>query len=159
MTGGEDEPKQFIADVVVQGGVQIGHGQLFLVHVSGDHLVLALQHSAAAQMINGPVLGGRHQPGARPFRNAGRRPPLEGGHQCILSQLLGQRHIAQHPRQTRDQPGLLDPPNGEDRAMDVGGRHGRRPRLPDPRLKGPSGQTREARTFPPSLGRGPCGAA
>jgi hypothetical protein len=33
---------QLIAYVVVDGGVQIGHGLLLLLHVRGDHLVLAL---------------------------------------------------------------------------------------------------------------------
>ena len=159
VTGGEDEPKQLIADVVVQGGVQIGHGLLLGLHVPGDHLVLALEHSAAAQMIQGPALGGRHQPGAGFFRNACRGPPLEGGQQGFLRQILGQRHIAQHPRQAGDQPGLLDPPDGQDRAMGVGGRHGRRPRLPGLRLKSRSRQTREARTSLPNPARGPCGAA
>jgi hypothetical protein len=148
VTGGEDEPKQLIADVVVQGGVQIGHGLLLLLHIPGYHLVLALEHPTAAQMVQGPALGGRHQPGAGSFRNACRGPPLEGGQQGFLSQIFSQRHIAQHPRQAGDQPGLLDPPDGEDRAIDVGGRHGRRPRLANPRLKGR--RTCEPRMSPPS---------
>ena len=144
VTGGEDEPKQLVADVVVQGGVQIGHGLLLLLHVPGDHLVLALEHPAAAQMIQGPALGGRHQPGAGFFRNACRGPPLEGGQQGFLRQILGQRHVAQHPRQAGDQPGLLDPPDGEDRAMGVGGRHGRRRRGRASRLKGPRANARSS---------------
>jgi hypothetical protein len=78
VTGGEDQPQQLVADVVVQGGVQIGHGLLLGLQVPGDQLVLALEHAAAAQMIQRPVLGGRHQPGAGPFRDAGRGPPLGG---------------------------------------------------------------------------------
>jgi hypothetical protein len=148
MTGGEDEPKHFIADVVVQGGIQIGHGLLLGLHLPGDHLVLAFENPAAAQMIQGPTLGGRHQPGAGLFWNTCRRPPLERGQQSFLRQILGQRHIAQHPRQAGDQPRLLDPPDGEDRAMGVCGRHGRRQSGRDPRLKGR--QTREARTFLPN---------
>ena len=72
MAGGEDQPQQFVADVVVQRGVQIGHGLLLLLQVARDHLVLAREHPAAAQMIERPALGGRHQPGAGLFRNAGR---------------------------------------------------------------------------------------
>ncbi|ESZ21577.1 hypothetical protein X737_05400 [Mesorhizobium sp. L48C026A00] len=143
-----DEPKQFIAYVVVQGRVEVGHGLLLLLHIPGDNVVLALEHPAAAQMIQGPALGGRHQPGAGFFRNACGGPPLKGGQQGFLRQILGQRHIAQHPRQTGDQPGLLDPPHGEDRAMGVGDRHGRRPRLQERRLKGR--QTRGPRTCPPN---------
>jgi hypothetical protein len=60
VAGGEDQPKQLIADVVVQGGVQIGHRLLLRLHVPSDHLVLALKHPAAAQMIQRPASGGRH---------------------------------------------------------------------------------------------------
>ena len=89
-------------------------------------LVLAREHLAAAQMIQRPALGGRHQPRAGLVRHAGHGPVLERRHQRFLGQVLGQRHVAQHARQARDQPRLLDPPDGEDGAMDVGGRHRRR---------------------------------
>ena len=114
VTGGEDQPEQLVADVVVERGVEIGHGLLLLLHIERDHLVLAREHAAAAQMIQRPALGGRHQPRAGLFRNAGRGPMLERRQQRILRQLLGQRHIAQHPRKARDQAGLLDPPDRED---------------------------------------------
>jgi hypothetical protein len=52
---------------------------------------------------------------------------LERGQQGLLGQVFCERHIAQHPRKARDQPRLLDPPDRQDRAMDVGGCHGRRP--------------------------------
>ena len=81
---------------------------------------------AAAQMIERPALGRRHQPRAGLFRHARRGPVFERRQQRFLRQVLGQRHVAQHPRQARDQPRLLDAPDGEDGAMDVGGRHRRR---------------------------------
>jgi hypothetical protein len=124
MTGSEDEPEHLVADVVIQGGVEIGHGLLLRLQVRGDDLVLAFKHPAPAQMIQGPAPGGDHQPGARLFRNARRGPVLESSQQGFLRQILGQRYIAQHPRQAGDQPGLFDPPNGQNCAMNVGGRHG-----------------------------------
>ena len=127
MTGGEDQPQQFVADIVVQRGVQIGHRLLLLLHVARHHLVLAREHLPAAQMIERAPFGGRHQPRAGLFRHAGRGPVLERRQQRFLRQIFGQRHVAQHPRQAGDQPRLLDPPDREDRAMDVGGRHRRRP--------------------------------
>ena len=42
---------------------------------------------------------------------------FECGEQGFLGQVLGERHVAQHPRQAGDQPGLFDPPNREDGAM------------------------------------------
>jgi len=50
-------------------------------------------------MIQGPALGGRHQPRAGMFRNARRRPMLEGRHQGLLRQIFRQGYVAQHPRQ------------------------------------------------------------
>jgi len=140
--------------------------ELLILESGGEHLVLAPQHASAAQMIQGAVLGGGHQPRPGPFRDTHRRPPFERGQQRFLRQVLGQRHVAQHSRQARDQPGLLDAPDGQNRSMGVGGRHDRRPRhhrpqLPDS-LKGRPGRprrTRESRKFPPSLGGSPCGAA
>ncbi len=125
MARGEDEPKQLIADVVIQCGIQIGHGLLLDFHVERDQRVVAREHPAAAQMIERPPLGGRHQPRARLFRNAGRGPPLEGDQQCFLRQILSQRHIAQQPRQAGDQSRVLDAPDREDCAMGVSGRHDR----------------------------------
>jgi hypothetical protein len=148
MAGGENEPKQLVADIVVQGGIEIGHGLLLGLHLPRNHLVLALEHPVAAQMIQSPALGGRHQPRTGFFWNARHGPSLEGRQQGVLRQLLGQRHIAQHPRQAGDQPRMLDPPDGQDRAMDVGGRHGCRPCPPALRLKG--WRTSEPRTFLPS---------
>ncbi len=137
MTGGKDETEQLVAYVVVEGSVQIGHGLLLLVHIPGDHVMLALEHLPAAQMIQRPALGGRHEPCAGSFRNAGLGPPFQGRQQRLLCQVFGQRHVAQHPCQAGDQPGLLDPPDGQDRAMGIGGRHGRPPPLSAIRLTRP----------------------
>jgi hypothetical protein len=64
VAGGEDQPQQFIADVIVQGRIEVGHGLLFLLHVPRDHLVLAREHAAAAQMVECPAFCSGHQPGA-----------------------------------------------------------------------------------------------
>ena len=139
MAGGEDQPQQFVAELVVQPGVRIGHRLLLLLQVAYQHLVLAREHVAAAQIIQRAAFGGRHQPCARLFRHAGDRPMFERGHQGFLRQVFGQRHIAQHPRQAGDQARLLDAPNREDGAMngaiDIGGRHRRRLHLPNARIR------------------------
>ena len=150
---------------------EIGHGLLLLLHVPGHHLVLAREHLAAAQMIQRPALGGRHQPRAGLFRNAGGGPVLERRQQRFLRQVLGQRHVAQHPRQAGDQPRLLDAPDGEDRAVDVGGRHRRRLGLRHAasgvraarrlrrRRPSPARQSSGPRRCLPSPACDPCGAA
>jgi hypothetical protein len=51
MTGGEDQPQQFVADVVVECRVRIGHRLLLLRQVAYQHLVLAREHGAAAQLV------------------------------------------------------------------------------------------------------------
>jgi hypothetical protein len=78
--GGEDQPQQFIADVVIQRGVEIRHDLLLPFHIPHDHLMLARQHPPAAQMIERAALGGGEQPCAGLFRNARGRPVLERGH-------------------------------------------------------------------------------
>jgi hypothetical protein len=73
----------------------------------------------------------------------------DGGSGGTIS--FGKRHIAQHPCQAGDQPGLFNPPGGQDRGMGVGGRHGRRPRVWAFLVKGPSKRMREARKPLPNL--------
>ena len=54
------------------------------------------------------------------------RPPLQRGYERLLRQFFGKGDVACHPGQHGDKPGLLDPPDGENCAMSVGDRHGRR---------------------------------
>ena len=109
--------KHFVANIVVERGVEIGHGLLLLRHIGGDDVVFAGKHPVSPHMVQGAILGARHQPSTGFLRNARHRPMLERGEQGFLRQILGKRHVAQHPRQARDQPGLFDPPDREDRAM------------------------------------------
>jgi hypothetical protein len=60
---------------------------------------------------------------------------FERSHQGFLRQVFGQRHVAQHPAQGGNQARLLDAPNREDGAMDVGGRHRRRLHVPNVRIR------------------------
>jgi len=87
------------------------HRLLLLLQVAHQHLVLAREHVAAAQMIQRPAFGGSHQPRAGLVRHAGRGPMFERRQQRFLGEVLGQRHVAQHPGQARDQPRLFDPPD------------------------------------------------
>jgi hypothetical protein len=135
MAGREDQPQQLVADVVVECRIRIGHRLLLLLQVAYQHLVLAREHAATAQTIERAAFRGRHQPRAGPFRHAGGGPVLERRHQGFLRQVFSQRHVAQHPGQARDQARLLDAPDREDGAMDVGGRHRRRLHLPDVRIR------------------------
>ena len=45
MTGDEDEAQQVVADVVVEGRVEIRHGHLFRLELATEFLVLALEHA------------------------------------------------------------------------------------------------------------------
>ena len=60
MAGGEDQPQPFVADIVIQRGLQIGHGLLLLRHIARNDVVLLGQHFAAAQMIERPAFCHRH---------------------------------------------------------------------------------------------------
>ena len=127
MAGREDEPQQVVADVVVERRVEIRHGHLCSrLELAAELLVLALEPLVSPQEIDGAMLRGGHEPGARVVRDARLRPLLERGDQRILRQVLGQTDVAHDPRQTGDEPGRLDPPDRVDGAMGVGSRHGYR---------------------------------
>jgi len=72
------------------------------------------------------MLGGSHQPGAGVIRDARLRPLLEGGNERVLREFLGKADVADDPRESRDNPGRLDPPDCVDCAMCIGSRHGYR---------------------------------
>ncbi len=124
MAGGEHQAQQVVADVVVERRLQV-RPRLVLqgLELAAQFLVLAVQHLATAHHVDGAATGDRHQPCARIVGHARVGPPFQRRHQCILGQLFGDADIAHDPRQPGDQPGLLDPPDGADRAMDVSRRH------------------------------------
>ena len=45
MAGGEDQPQQFVADVVVERSIRIGHRLLLQLVLAHQHLVLAGEHA------------------------------------------------------------------------------------------------------------------
>jgi hypothetical protein len=71
VAGDEHQPQQVVADVVVEGGVQVRLGRLPLdLQVTAELLELALVAGPAPQQVDGAVLGGGHEPGARVVRDA-----------------------------------------------------------------------------------------
>jgi len=111
MTGGEDQPKQFVADVVVQRQVPIRACPCCSCSMSEASIscLAARAFWPRRKWSRGPALGGRHQPCPGFLGNAGRGPVLERGQQRFPEvKVFGQRHIAQHPRQACDQPRLLE---------------------------------------------------
>ena len=55
--------------------------------------------------VDGPVLGGGHEPGARIVRDARLRPPLQGHHQRVLGQLFGDAHVPRRSGPPRPRSG------------------------------------------------------
>ena len=122
MTGREHQAQEVVADVIVQCGIEIRRH--LPIDLPAQLLVLPLEPLSSPQQIDCAVLGRGHQPGARIVRDARLRPPLQRRDQRILCQLLGEPHVADHPRETRDQSRRLDPVDRVDCAMRVGRRHG-----------------------------------
>ena len=133
MTGDEHQAKEIVADVVVDRRVEVRHGHLLPGLQLVPHLLmLALEHLAPAQQIDRPMLGRGHEPGARLVGNAGLGPLLQRGDQRILRQVLGDTDIAHDPGEAGDEPGRLDPPDGVDRSVGIGSRHGYNLAISDP---------------------------
>ena len=85
--------------------------------------MLAFQARVAAEVIDGTMFGGGHQPCARIVGDARLRPLFECGDESVLCQVLGYADVAHDSRQPGDEPGRLDPPDGVDGAMGVGSCH------------------------------------
>jgi len=128
MTGDEHQAQKVVADVIVEGSVEIFHQDLASTHLAGiefatEFLVLALEPRVSAEVINRAMLGSRHKPSARVVRDARLRPLFERGNESILCKILGHTDIAHDPRQPGDEPRRLDPPDCVDRTMCIGSRH------------------------------------
>src|SRR5271167_1440538 len=111
MTSGEHETQEVVANVVVESRFKIWHGHLFLFKLATEFFVLAFQHGVSTEVINGTMLGGGHEPGARVVRDARLRPLFERGNESILCEVLGKADVADDPHETGDEPGELDPPD------------------------------------------------
>jgi hypothetical protein len=67
--------------------------------------VLALEPRVPAEVINGTMLGGGHEPGARVVRDARLRPLLKRGDEGILRQVLGKADVTHNADEPGDEPG------------------------------------------------------
>src|SRR5262249_6450226 len=70
---------------------------------------------AAPDQVDGPVLRGRHQPGAVPFGYAPDGPLFQRDHQGVLGQFLGRTDVAGDAGEAGDEAGRFDPPDRLDR--------------------------------------------
>jgi len=95
----ENEPQEIVAKLVVQRPVTIQLGRLlFDFELVAELLMLAFEQLVAAKDIDGPTLGGGHEPGTGIVRHAGARPLRERGNECVLGQFFGEADIAHHAR-------------------------------------------------------------
>ncbi len=114
----EHQPQHVVLDVVE------GSDDPLLAHLVsqllGHRTEGAIAALASAECVDGPALGGRHQPGAGVAGYAIGRPLGQCRHEGVLGQVLGQADVADDPNQPGDQPSRLLAPDRLD-----GGRGGR----------------------------------
>jgi hypothetical protein len=125
VTGDEHQVEEIIANVVIDGGVDIDIAALGL-DLIDDRVLFALMQAQFANTVDATMLGGGHQPGGGPFRQAILGPALECSEKCVLRQFLGNADIAGEARQPGNEPCLLDAPDRFDRAIGVRLRHASR---------------------------------
>ena len=123
MARDKDEAEEIIANRIINRGIEIRHRHLFGLELVTELLMLAIQHLVSAEMVNGTMLGGSHEPCARIVRNAGLRPLLECGDEGILGQVLGHTNITDNPCEAGYEPGRLYSPDCIDGAMGIGSVH------------------------------------
>ena len=90
---------------------------------AAEFFVLAFEALVAADVIDGPMLGGGHEPGAGVVGDARGGPLFEGGDEGVVGEVLGDADVADDAGQPGDDPGRLDPPHRVDRLPEVGGLH------------------------------------
>jgi hypothetical protein len=127
MARGEDEAEKVVSDVIVDRVVEIRHGHLLLgLELAANFAVFALEQLAAAQAVDGAMLRGGHEPGAGIIGDARLGPLFECGDESVLREFLGKADVAKHARETGDDAGRFDAPDGVDGAVGIGSCHGYR---------------------------------
>src|SRR5258708_29090301 len=117
MAGYEHKAQEVVANVIVERGVEIGHGHLLRLELAAKLLVLALKPLVSAEHVDSAMFRGGHEPSARVVRDARFRPLLKRGDESILREFLGKTDIAHDPRETGDDSGRLDSPDLIDAAI------------------------------------------
>src|ERR1700722_15599159 len=108
--------------MIVDRGFQSSHGGLLPgINVASELLVLTFEKFCSAEGVNGAMLRRSHEPGARIIRDARLWPTFESGDKGVLCEVFRQTDVTNHARESGDEAGELDSPDGVDGAMDVGG--------------------------------------
>jgi hypothetical protein len=127
VAGDEDEAEEVVADGVVEGGVEVGHGLFEGGEVAGEVFVFALGDGVAAEEIDGAAFGGGGEPCCGVFGDTGLWPLLECGEEGFLREVFGEADVAGEAGEGGDDAGGLDTPDGFDGAMCgvmwIGSRH------------------------------------
>jgi hypothetical protein len=119
MTGSEHQAQKVVADVVVDRGFEIRDRRLGRVQLVAEGVLLAQVQLAAAELVDRPAFGRRHQPGPGVVRHTGLGPALERRDHGILRELLRQTDVLDHACQTSDQPRQLDSKNRSEGVLGV----------------------------------------
>ncbi len=100
MAGGEDQAQQVVVEIV---GVR-GLGRRQVVQRPADLGQLACIRVLTAYEVDGAVLGGGHEPGARIARDTGGRPRGQRGDERVLCELFGDAFVPHDAGHTGDDP-------------------------------------------------------
>ncbi len=117
VAGDEDEAEEVVADGVVEGGAEVGHGLFECGEVACQVFVFALGDGVAAEEIDGAAFGGCGEPCRGIIGNAGLRPLFQGGEQGFLREVFGEADVAGEACEAGDDARGLDAPDGFDGAM------------------------------------------
>jgi len=96
---------------------------LVVLEVATEQVLFFPEPLVASDGVDGAVLGRGHEPGTGLFGDAAGGPRLEGDDQRVLGEFFGEADVPHHPRESGDEAGRLDAPDGVDRPVGGGLRH------------------------------------
>jgi hypothetical protein len=70
MTGNKHQPQQIVANIVIEGRIEVRRRQLALRHLTSQLFMLTVEHLFTPQQIESAIFCGCHEPCAGIFRNA-----------------------------------------------------------------------------------------
>src|SRR5882762_11946143 len=126
MAGREDQPQPVVSHGIVDRGVEVALGALLaFLELVAELFVLLVEELAATKPVDGAMLGGGHEPGARVVRDTRGRPALQRRDQRVLREVFGGADIPRQAGECGDDFRRFDAPHRFDRAVRVGRRHRR----------------------------------
>ena len=109
MAAGENQTEAIVLNLISISTFPFGDVVDARFHVGNKISLCSIEARAPAHRVYGLEACRRYQPGARFVRNAGLRPRLQSGSECLVHRLFGEIQISEEAHERRQNPARFRP--------------------------------------------------